>query len=611
MIKKLKIYFSILKYLFNNFRKYMFYIILSTFVKSLLPFVLIFSTARMVDFIVLGNSRQEIITWAAATVILTFVIKLIFSKTDALFEKEYSKVMFIYNRLMMDTINKMDFKDVENPDLISRRRNIQEIQNFTGKGILSPIYNLDDIVSSITLILGGIALTISFFYNKIPQGSNYEILNSAWVNLLFIAFLIFTSIIVMKFEVLYDSVWKVILNAGTLGNNLFSYYGFDINESKYMVDVRLYNQEKIALEMMHKNTTFRSGGILDKSLRGNGKNYRILNSFTTKLQVLMIYLFVIIKTYEGAFSVGMLTQYIGSITQIAIGISLFVSTIGYSLNNYEIMKEALEYLEYDKTMYKGTLTTEKRSDKKYEIEFKNVSFKYPTSDDWVLQNVNLKFNLGQKLAIVGKNGSGKSTFIKLLIRLYDPNDGEILLNGIDIKKYKYEDYLKIFSVVFQDFDLFAFPISQNIAGKIDYDKDKVLEVLEDVGIKDRVLSMKNGIDTYLFKDIDNEGVDVSGGEAQKIAIARALYQDSAFLILDEPTAALDPLAEQEIYEQLGKIVNDKTAIFISHRLSSCKFSDKIVVFDKGSIVEYGTHKDLLDKNEKYKELWDAQAGYYV
>lgn len=373
----------------------------------------------------------------------------------------------------------------------------------------------------------------------------------------------------------------------------------------------MYNQDKISLNLMKLNTTFSTGGVLDKALKSDGKNFKILKSFVAKIQLLIIYVFVIIKAFEGAITIGMLTQYIGSITQITIGITLLVSSLGYILNNYEYIKEALDYLEYDKTMYNGSLTTEKRADRKYEVEFRNVSFKYPGCDNFVLKNINLKFKLGKRLAIVGQNGSGKSTFIKLLIRLYDPNEGQVLLNGIDIRKYNYKDYLKIFSVVFQDFDLFAFPIAQNISGSINYDKEKVIKALEDVGMMDRVSNMKNGIDTYLYKDIDKEGVDVSGGEAQKIAIARALYQDAAFIILDEPTAALDPLAEQEIYEKLGSIVQDRTAIFISHRLSSCKFSDNILVFDKGSIVEEGNHNELVIKSGKYKDLWDAQAGYYV
>ncbi|MFM1534825.1 ABC transporter ATP-binding protein, partial [Helcococcus ovis] len=540
-----------------------------------------------------------------------FLVKVVFVKFVSLFRKEYSKVMMIYNNLLRKALNNMDYKDCENPEMISKLRNIRQIQNFTGKGILSPIYNIDEIVSSITLIIGGMALTISFFNSYIPETSKYAILNSTWVNLVFIAVLIITSVLVTKFEVMYDSVWKVIMNAGTLGNNLFSFYGFIINDSKRAVDVRMYNQDKISLNLMKLNTTFSTGGVLDKALKSDGKNFKILKSFVAKIQLLIIYVFVIIKAFEGAITIGMLTQYIGSITQITIGITLLVSSLGYILNNYEYIKEALDYLEYDKTMYNGSLTTEKRADRKYEVEFRNVSFKYPGCDNFVLKNINLKFKLGKRLAIVGQNGSGKSTFIKLLIRLYDPNEGQVLLNGIDIRKYNYKDYLKIFSVVFQDFDLFAFPIAQNISGSINYDKEKVIKALEDVGMMDRVSNMKNGIDTYLYKDIDKEGVDVSGGEAQKIAIARALYQDAAFIILDEPTAALDPLAEQEIYEKLGSIVQDRTAIFISHRLSSCKFSDNILVFDKGSIVEEGNHNELVIKSGKYKDLWDAQAGYYV
>lgn len=229
----------------------------------------------------------------------------------------------------------------------------------------------------------------------------------------------------------------------------------------------------------------------------------------------------------------------------------------------------------------------------------------------MLKNINIKFDLGHRLAIVGQNGSGKTTFIKLLLRIYDPDEGQILLNGIDIKKYKYEDYLKIFSVVLQNFNLFAYPIAENVAGSKDYDESRVIQSLKDAGVYNRVMEMKHGIDTYLYKDIDEDGVKISGGEAQKIAIARALYQDAAFIILDEPTAALDPIAEQEIYEHLGTIVKDRTAIFISHRLSSCKFADRIVVFDQGMIIENGAHIDLLNKEGKYKELWESQAKFYV
>ena len=263
-------------------------------------------------------------------------------------------------------------------------------------------------------------------------------------------------------------------------------------------------------------------------------------------------------------------------------------------------------------MYQGSLTVEKRSDRNYEIEFCNVSFKYPGSDSYALRNVNLKFKIGSRLAVVGMNGSGKSTFIKLLCRLYDPTEGVIRLNGIDIRKYNYLEYMMIFSVVFQDFKLFSLKLGENVAASTTYDATLVRQCLEKAGFLENLAKLKHGMDTCLYKDCDKDGVNVSGGEAQKIAIARALYKDAPFIILDEPTAALDPIAEAEIYEKFNDIAGDKTAVYISHRLSSCKFCDEIVVFHEGSVIQQGTHEALVaDRDGKYYELWHAQAQYYT
>lgn len=224
----------------------------------------------------------------------------------------------------------------------------------------------------------------------------------------------------------------------------------------------------------------------------------------------------------------------------------------------------------------------------------------------------MKFHIGRRLAVVGRNGNGKTTFIKLLCRLYDPTEGEILLNGINIRKYNYLDYMLIFSIVFQDFSLFAFSLGQNVAAGVDYDKEYAIDCLKKAGFEQKRKSMPQGLDTYLYKDFSDDGVDISGGEAQKIALARTLYKKSPFLVLDEPTAALDPIAEAEIYEKFNEIVEDKTAIYISHRLSSCRFCDNIVVFDQGKIVQQGSHDELVaDQNGKYYELWHAQAQYYI
>ena len=281
-------------------------------------------------------------------------------------------------------------------------------------------------------------------------------------------------------------------------------------------------------------------------------------------------------------------------------------------SNAPYLKTTFEFLDLPHEMYQGSLTTEKRSDRQYQVEFRDVSFKYPGSDQWALRHVNMKFEVGRRLAVVGQNGSGKTTFIKLLCRLYDPTEGQILLNGIDIRKYNYQDYLAIFSVVFQDFQLLAFPLGQNVAAAKDYDPVRAEDCLRKAGFGDRLDSLPDGLETCLYREFDQKGVEISGGEAQKIAIARALYPDAPFIILDEPTAALDPIAEAEIYSKFDEIAGDKTAIYISHRLSSCRFCDDILVFDQGRVIQQGSHEELVaDESGKYHALWHAQAQYYT
>ena len=209
------------------------------------------------------------------------------------------------------------------------------------------------------------------------------------------------------------------------------------------------------------------------------------------------------------------------------------------------------------------------------------------------------------------NGSGKTTLIKIITRFYDPTEGEITLNGIDIRKFDYQEYLDLFSVVFQDFKLFSFTIAENVAASTTYDEKKVEEALKLVGFEERLRNMPDGICTYIYKDFAESGVEISGGEAQKIAMARALYKGAPFVILDEPTAALDPISEFDIYTRFDSIVQGRTAIYISHRLSSCRFCDDIVVFHEGRVVQRGNHDELIKDTEgKYYELWSAQAQYY-
>ncbi len=339
--------------------------------------------------------------------------------------------------------------------------------------------------------------------------------------------------------------------------------------------------------------------------------YSNIDTISSAIISVFVYIYVGLKTLAGLLSLGELFKFISSIVLFNNGFNGFLNSFNELRVNNDFLIVLFDFLDIPSHMYQGSLTTEKRTDRKYDIEFRNVSFKYPATEQYALKNVSLKFVVGQRMAVVGMNGSGKTTFIKLLCRLYDPTEGEILLNGIDIRKYNYNFYMSIFSVVFQDFKLFSFSLGQNIAAGIVVDKQRAEDSLDKVGLSERLSSMPKGLDTPLYKDFDEDGVEISGGEAQKIAIARALYKNAPFIVLDEPTAALDPIAEFEIYSKFNEIVSDKTVIYISHRLSSCRFCDDIAVFNDGELIQRGSHDMLIgDEYGKYFALWNAQAQYY-
>lgn len=377
------------------------------------------------------------------------------------------------------------------------------------------------------------------------------------------------------------------------------------------MDTCMYRQENLIQHYSRQDKSVSPDGPLARCARGPMGLFAAAAAAVSGVFTGLAYAFVCLKAWAGAFAVGSVAQYVSAITALSSNVSALVATWGDFRSNAVFLRTTYEFLDIPNTMYQGSLTTEKRSDRHYEIEFRDVSFRYPNTETWALRHVNMKFQVGSRLAVVGENGSGKTTFIKLLCRLYDPTQGEILLNGIDIRKYSYRQYIDLFSVVFQDFQLLAFPLGQNVAVAVEVDKGRAASCLEMAGFGKRLAALPQGLETPLYKEFDESGVQVSGGEAQKIALARALYKDAPFVVLDEPTAALDPVAEMEVYENFDKIVGDKTAVYISHRLSSCRFCDDIAVFDHGHIVQQGSHDALVEAPGKYQELWHAQAQYYA
>ena len=334
------------------------------------------------------------------------------------------------------------------------------------------------------------------------------------------------------------------------------------------------------------------------------------NALLSLLSNFAAYLVIGTRALYGVLPIGDVLLYAGSVTRAMSDLQTFLATgsefdyINSYLSTYE------DFIAQPSMAYDGTLPIEKRDDGQYEFAFHDVSFSYPGTNIPVLEHVTLSFAVGEKTALVGRNGAGKTTLIKLLCRLYEPTSGYITLNGIDIRKYSYKEYTQAFSVVFQDFHLFSLPLDENIAAGTEIDEAALQSSLAKVGLTECVQRLPQGTHTRLYNN-NGAGVDLSGGEAQRTAIARALYKDAPFVILDEPTAALDPIAEAEIYEQFSQMISGKTAVYISHRMSSCKFCDRIVVLDHGRIAEDGTHDTLLANHGIYANLYETQAQYYT
>ena len=587
-------------------------IFLYNLVSGLTPYVAIFFTASIIEEIAGASGRVALRNLVLMALISALVLALFIAILKRWKNIQVGTVWHTHEKLLNDKMLSMDFMSVDDSRIGDLRSQISQNSNWMGWGLDKLVFNFESLTKGLVTSAGAIALTASFFTATVPSDAGgLTRLN----NPLFMVMMV----VVMLVTVFLSPILASIAQGRTVkfaedikfGNRYFS-YTYTMTQAPKQLDIRMYRQDKIIKQINEKEGNFADSKIGRDFICGWGSVLMVLSEAVSQAFIGVVYLVVGLKAWAGAFGVGPATQYIASITALSQGVGALVGALGELKNNAEFLRTTFEYLDEPNHMYQGSLTLEKRHDNKYEIEFRNVSFKYPTVDTYALQHVSLTFKMGERLAIVGENGSGKTTFIKLLCCLYDPTEGEILLNGIDIRKYDYQEYMAIFSVVFQDFKLLAFELGENVATGVDYDEVRARQCLEGAGFGGRLATLDQGLKTRLYKDFDDQGVEVSGGEAQKIALARALYKDAAFIILDEPTAALDPIAEHEIYHRMNEITAGKTAIFISHRLSSCRFCCDIVVFHEGKLIQQGSHDVLVaDEKGKYHELWHAQAQYYV
>ena len=580
---------------------------------AITPYVTVFFSARVLTELATLRRAEILWRWVLAGVLCTGFAAV---AKAALHRRCNTLLNDLYGRkemLFVHKIFRLDYSELDKQENHDLREQIKQNEQWSGWGLMHVPQLYSGAVTGLLGLLSGTALTVSLFTAPVPNSAGWLVaLNDPIFALVLAAGILIISILAGRLSARAMQCWGDFSEEATFGNRKFAHFGFLGRDKQRAIDIRMNDQQRLVRAYWSGGSVFGVHGVFAKAARGKMGVYASLGVCITTLTTGMIYLFTCLKALGGAFDVGSCTQYIGAATAMVANVFALTDMLGTLKANTPYLEKTFAFLDIPNSMYQGSLTTEKRSDRRYEVEFKDVSFRYPGSDIWALRHVNMKFKVGKRLAIVGENGSGKTTFIKLLCRLYDPQEGQILLNGIDIRKYRYDDYMGIFSVVFQDFQLICQPLGANVAGSMEYDRDRAKKALIDAGFADRLAAMEKGLDTMLYKNLSEDGVEVSGGEAQKIAIARALYKDAPFIILDEPTAALDPIAEAEIYSKFDEIAGDKTAVYISHRLSSCKFCDEIAVFHEGAVVQQGSHAELLaDRGGKYYALWNAQAQYYT
>ncbi|WP_066499804.1 ABC transporter ATP-binding protein [Abyssisolibacter fermentans] len=561
----------------------------------------IFSGLRIVVNVVLpkylineliGNKRVDELIIFGAAIVLSNVF---FAFCNNLFKKVMSiKKINISEKMsltMAEKIMNIDYSYLEDPYYLDlKERAVFAINN---RSALENIVNSTaNIVKNIVSMLGLVTILFTL----------------SWILVLFLILTIVLSLFIyysfMKYQ---QSFFQSLIPI----NRKYAYYINICLIEKFQKDIRLYNFEPLLIQRIASyNQEFINEFKIYYNKLGKIQGlYSIINN----LQASIAYGYVGLKALgklHAPITIGSFTMYVSA----AINFSNTTKELGENITTILQMLDYLDpYMEFvNLPEYQSNSGTLSMKENIKSVSFQNVSFKYPSSDNYVLKNISFDIKYGEKISIVGLNGAGKSTLIKLICRLYAPTSGKILINGKDIYEYEYVSYINKVSAIFQDFKIFAFTIKENITCQdICENSDEIIELINQVGLNEVINNLPMGINSVIGKSYEDKGVELSGGERQKIAIARMLYKDASLIILDEPTSALDPLAEAEIYMNFNNLVKNKTAIYISHRMSSSVFCDRILLIQDGEIVDFDTHTNLMNKKDSlYYKLFTSQAVNY-
>ena len=573
------------------------------------PFLISVFPALILDELAVHNNLQKLLLLTLVTVFLGGISGLM----DYLLRRRLSQDAFVINQKIELSINeafiRMDYEKLEDQKVQELSQLARDTNNHASslESMISTFFSM--IGQCISLVgMAAILSRLLFTDGKVEKISGvvgWLARNSVICLLIALALCLISSRmngLLLKVYERYDKKFAA------LGRE-YKYYGQLARDEIYVKDIRtfrLYNLINRRIEHYCQR---------NKKLMDEVNIPEIFTDMTGNLmmalELVIVYAMVSSKVRMGVISIGEFYLYISAITQV-ISLVRAVFENKNSIDRCLMYQQA--YCKIEELAEKSIWIKEREEIHKEcgnTLVFEHVTFAYPGTDKQVIDDVSFTLHPGEKLALVGRNGAGKTTLVKLMLGLYKPQKGRILWNGQEIGKLPYEEYIHNFSAVFQDFKLIASSIAENVAMEEVWDEEKVKKSLYDAGFSSLLASLKEGVFTQLLGNFNQESVNLSGGEAQKIAIARAFYKEAPILILDEPTAALDPIAEQDIFIVIRKKLQGQSAIFISHRLSSCRICDRILVLDNGKILQDGSHNVLAAKNGLYQTMWKAQKGFYM
>ena len=579
-------------------------VIVSNFLSAIKPFIVLHFLAVIVEGLYRKGDGRQILLWAFEMVFCVFLTEVAGYLLGCHIEK--SKQLFSCRESLKLTEKnmQMDYQAFESSRVQELLANIQKAQFQRGDLFGNLLRSVDGILSGLFGVLASLVYVREFFLEKYAAG--IYLYKAAFESVVFLLLVTASIIYTARNGERYHKKISKRFSGIAAHNRIYRFYRENIFQNyKYGKEIRIFDEYEL-IQSEFQKVQQEDRELIRRIGREQGV-FMSANSIADTFLSGISCLYVGLNAYSQAIGIGGIVKYSGAVAQLFMGINKITAGIADVKGNEHFLLQYYEYLDLPMPKAEENALPETNKNA-LEFSFEHVYFRYPGMDTWVLRDISFHISRGEHLAIVGQNGSGKTTCMKLLLRLYRPERGEILLNGRNIQEYDAKEYWKAFSVVFQDFKIFSIRLWQNIAGNKKKNEQEIITALAKMEIDPA--SLYDGIDSFLYKDYDEQGILISGGEAQKLAIAKALYKDAPFFVMDEPSAALDPVAEAGLYEKTNILLKEKTMVFISHRLSSCCFCDRILVFKDGMIAEEGSHEGLLGQNGEYRKLWEAQARYY-